>query len=340
MKVGFRREIFGVRFYRYPAFLSRLYAVIYRRWFPLDEIANPVVYFRARRSGSRTLRALVPSSVGRLGNGLIQLGSALTLARIRGAGDGVVIINSEFPLIANGFHKVDGIKVLVGDICAPLPRVKVAELLGGPILQGDWFYSSLSVNKGDISPGLDSASKLLKREYVIANSSREGLVIHYRVGDIFGGKVHPGYGPPPHSFFELVVRSLKPKSVRIVAEEFSDDLVQSLAQRLSQHSKVIWEPNILRDDVRQLLSASHLALSVGTFGLTISGLSRQLQALYQFEDMTPLTVGAAKRIIVRDSLGEYVKKIRRQNWLNSPIQRRLVVNYPIDNLRLEGPTTT
>lgn len=136
------------------------------------------------------------------------------------------------------------------------------------------------------------------------------------------------------------MKSLKPKLVRIVAEEFSDDLVQSLAMKLSQYAKVIWEPSDLRDDVRRLLSASHLALSVGTLGLTIGGLSSQLRALYQFEDMTPLSVGAQKRIIIRDSRGEYVEKIRRDNWLNSPLQRSLVINYSLDNLQIGGPIPT
>lgn len=180
----FASEFLGQRYYRAPIMFSRLLLRIARRQLRLKEVVKPVVYFQPRHSGNSMLRVLVPSSIGRLGNGLVQLGSALSFARSRGLGN--VVINSEFPLIENGFHQVDGMQVWVGDIRAPLPQIAIREVLGGPLLQGDWFYSSLSVNKGDISPGLQTASKLLKTEYRIGTPSREGLVIHYRVGDIFG----------------------------------------------------------------------------------------------------------------------------------------------------------
>lgn len=328
------------RYLRLTGFLAAIFirAFLQRARKSLDLTNAQVHLSPATLCNGRFSSLLLPASTGRLGNGLVQLGSIMTYVKLRGQEvGGAVIVNSEFPLIKEGLHTVDGLTVLVADIHSQNTETSSIALLKGPLLQADWFYSSHLVNSGDISEGLRISRSLLRDEYLVGLPDSEDLAIHYRVSDIFGQSPHAAYGPPPHAFFELIVQSLKPRKIRVVAEDFSDDLVSSLMARLAGYSEVVGERRVLEEDVRNLLSASHLALSVGTFGLTISGLSNRLQVLYQFEGLAPITVQREKLSTVRDVSGGYVDKIQKMNWQNTVEQRELVTSYPLEALRLEPP---
>lgn len=333
-------RVFHQRYLRIRGFLaSALVRAFLKQFSRNQDLMSPQVHLShgAFRSG-RFSSLLLPSSTGRIGNGLVQLGSIMSWAELFGKGVGpAVIVNSEFPLIAEGLHTVEGVTVLVSDTRSRTAESQYRGILKGPLLQADWFYSSLSVNNGDISPGLRLSRSLLKEDYVRGLPAPEDLVIHYRVGDIFGQAPHRAYGPPPHAFFELIVQNVKPRSIRIVAEDFSDELVITLLSRLSEYSEVVGEPQSLDEDVRHLLCSTNLALSVGTFGLTIAGLSSPLRSLYQFEEMSPISVSREKLITVRDSTGCYVNKIRTMNWKNDSEQRDLVISYPVEDLVMEQP---
>lgn len=274
----------------------------------------------------------LPASTGRLGNGLVQVGSILTHAIQLHQRS--VILQSDFPLLKQGLAKVDGLEVYVGDSKSDITPDEVQPLLSGSLLQADWFYSSHLLGNRDISAGLSATQSLLREELTADLAKAEDLVIHYRVGDIFGVSPHSAYGPPPHSFFELVAQHLSPSKIRVIAEDFSDELTVSLIDRLSQSAPVVAQPMGLFEDVRLIMAGRSLAISVGTFGLTIAGLSRNLHSLYQFDEAPLITIEKRKILTVRDYVGNYVRDIRRNNWTNSDGQRDLVVNYSIKNLSL------
>lgn len=329
-------RVFGVPYCPLPPRISLILAKrILRDFSQTSGITKPRILLSLNSMPSLDSTTLyLPASTGRMGNGLVQVGSVLTYAKQ--LGNRPVIINADFPLLRQGMTNVDGLQVLVGKSSEGLSRRSLGPTHSDSILVADWFYSSLSLPGKDISPGLSVAQSLLEIEFISGLPEVEELLIHYRVGDIFSDRPHPAYGPPPHAFFELVVSHLGVRNVRVIAEDFSDSLTGQLIERLSSLASVSAELLSLVEDVKLLLSGKTLALSVGTFALTIAGLSQNIRSLYHFGSPPLVSIDPSKIFIVSDDLGHYVRDVRSNNWMNSPEQRALVANYSVDNLSIRA----
>ncbi len=172
-----------------------------RGWAKLG-LLQPKIHYRWGHWSLSGFSALfLPSRVGRLGNGLIQVGAILSYARFFGRT--AVVLNSQFPLFAEGYYQVDGTEIHVIDKNKEPKSTDLGRNLRGPLLEADWFYSYplLQRDRRDISEGLRMARPLLKDEYRDDVFATEDLVVHYRVGDILGRSPHAGYGAHPPTLF-------------------------------------------------------------------------------------------------------------------------------------------
>jgi hypothetical protein len=163
----------------------------------------------------------------------------------------------------------------------------------------------------------------------------DDLVLHFRAGDIFSGKVHPSYGQPPLSYYLSVVEREQPARVWLVFEDGSNPCVNAAEAALRERGMdVILQSGTLDEDLRVLMSARRIVAGRGTFVHMVAHLSDCLTKIYFFEKGQ---LGALRRLGIRatkatDAHGEFKATVLNGNWRNEPEQHALMLSYPADRL--------
>ena len=170
------------------------------------------------------------------------------------------------------------------------------------------------------------------------------LTIHIRSGDIFKGKVHPGYGQPPLCYYTESIDHFKPDLVELVYENDLNPTIPALINHLESKSIKfnIFSSGNLRDDINVLLRAKALVVGMGTFARGILTLSENVETFYSFQKgftesfMSSESIKLnSEGIIIFDKNGLYKTKILSGNWSNSLEQRKLMLQYDKENLSIE-----
>lgn len=156
----------------------------------------------------------------------------------------------------------------------------------------------------------------------------DDLVVHFRAGDIFT-RPNSRYGQPPLAYYLGAIERERADRVWLVAEDRGNPCMEAVEAALrAQGVEVICQSASLEEDLRVLLSARRLVLSLGTFTSTAAALSSNLRKAYIFDTSPTLKRLGIHVVRGRDLRGDFDRAILRKNWCASPEQLAMLVDYP------------
>ncbi len=323
----------------------------------------PYVLERAENAVSYEIVGLKINRCGRFGNLLHQSINVIRLAKRTG-----------LKIIQLGYHELLDVKTaftLQGITFLPSQASLPAD---GAFISGDFF------NTDDFMPVLQPFLRFrpedeleftnIAHDFVrlhmltgipIPGESHpaDELTIHIRAGDIFSSD-HPEaglcYRQPPLSFYILVISRMRDdgriNKVRLVFEDRGNPCVDALEIWLEQQSiPYRVTSGSLHQDMSALVDAPHLVFGYGTFGYAACRLSKTIETVHFFEpelggryEYIP-TIGEV--FVVSDRAGKYSKAWTygepfdaKDAWHNTPELRALMLDYPIDWLKVEELAVT
>ena len=157
-------------------------------------------------------------------------------------------------------------------------------------------------------------------------------MLFVRSGDIFtldDSSIH-AYGQPPLSFYEETIRMEKPNRIYLLAEDDHSPLVNgSLSLNL---------PNLelirvgIRGDFEFILGAKKIASGWTSLIPNLLNLSSDIERCYSFENSVGSYSGSFANVIIKDGVGTYRNQILNNNWVHSPEQLKLMMEYPRSHL--------
>lgn len=176
---------------------------------------------------------------------------------------------------------------------------------------------------------------------VFPDKPEDQLIIHIRSGDIFSTWIDPNYPQPPLAFYRMVIERLRAEgrigSIKMVFENRANPVIPALEAYVeSIDLPLTTQSGTLVDDVAAIANGRYLVFGFGSFGPGVCHLSERVDQVFYFSCNWPQgfqsieTVGRA--IEVRDVGGGYMKI---GEWTNSEAQRRLMVEYPAENLAFD-----
>ncbi|MCJ2071055.1 discoidin domain-containing protein [Methylobacterium sp. J-030] len=176
---------------------------------------------------------------------------------------------------------------------------------------------------------------------VFPDKPEDQLIIHIRSGDIFSTWIDPNYPQPPLAFYRMVIERLlaedRIRSVRMVFENRANPVIPALEAYVEGIGLPLsTQSGTLVDDVAAIANGRYLVFGFGSFGPGVCHLSERVDQVFYFSCNWPQgfqsieTVGHV--VEVRDVGGGYMKI---GEWTNSEAQRRLMVEYPAENLAFD-----
>ncbi len=167
------------------------------------------------------------------------------------------------------------------------------------------------------------------------------LIIHIRSGDIFSTWIDPNYPQPPLAFYRMVIERLRAEgrigSIKMVFENRANPVIPALEAYVESIGlPLTTQSGTLVDDVAAIANGRYLVFGFGSFGPGVCHLSERIDQVFYFSCNWPQgfqsieTVGRA--IEVRDVGSGYMKV---GEWTNSEAQRRLMIEYPAENLAFD-----
>lgn len=343
-----KRNVHHNRFFLFFGGTIYVRALAPKRLVPLGLAENlssePRVYVRL---GS--LLAFEPLSKSQIGLSVPHLGmlgnafAAFVPPLARGISVGVehFVIHGETVLShvddfgAKGAHRLEKPKVTLWLDCEP-------ERSSNPIV---CLISYKSI-RGEISDLDADATWNALAEVLNVPPSEEGLgektlVIHLRGGDAYGGnRALLNHGQPPLSYYLEVLQHRSWREVVIVHQGTKMPVLLPLIQ----HCETLAIPlrlqaGSLREDVDTILKAEVLVAGRGSFIPQLAGLSSCLREIYTYESGFGMAIPKknVQTWTVSDKTGAYRQEILSNNWRNTQAQRRLMIEYPAENLVLTGP---
>lgn len=271
---------------------------------------------------------------GRFGNNLLELSTALELARSFGV---KYVRTADFEL--NGLREpavFDDIVILPPDEPFPVE----GHYLIGHFLYEEAFPGRLSelsearrhdIVQRAILPHLDL-------DLATPGDDRE-LVVHIRSGDIFSDNIHPHYVQPPLAYYALITEMLQDEGmidkVCIVFEDRLNPCVDAFEAWLSDRSiPCRMQSGTLAQDMATIVNASHVVFGTGTFGYGACLLTDRFASVFVYHRMRYDRIGNIDRLFWAEDIGgAYIKP---GDWRNTDDQRRMMVDYPKGNVVLRA----
>lgn len=296
--------------------------------------------------------------VGRFSNFLIQLSNAISIAVLFNIQDIHISPSRE---ILNVFPDLHDVLCANSDIKIIFTDPKSGFVIRGFFFHvcrhmGEYLYASSSFREtvssfrqGTFFPQGSHQGSILSHDV-----SDKNLVIHLRSGDIFASKnVHIDYGQPPLSYYTVVIDHYQPSCVTLVYEDTLNPVIVALIDYLVVNNiPCIIQCSDLLSDLKVLSKASALVMSRGTFAFGILCINDKLRTVYCFnssaEDDSMMKLHTSSYFYgeqnptrdpvifeVVDVTGVYFNSICSGNWLNSALQRQLMLSYPAENLSIK-----
>jgi hypothetical protein len=266
---------------------------------------------------------------GRLGNHLIQLSNALNIAK-----------KTHSKLI---IPRHDIIKRTVFDFTRPGNNHYQEPVAGAFFFQSQCFQYPLAYDHERRKVFQEHVYDLLQArtlwEYMLSLATQrftlvgpDTLVINIRSGkDIFCAEPAPdtgGYVQPPLSYYKHIIET----------HHYADCLIVTEADRKNPCIEALlsWNPRIrikkhrsVKDDIRTILSATHLVMCHSTFSWCLALMSKQLRTLFQ-EDTFPIkSVGDFSTYTYG-----FENYIKQGEWKCSPAQLEKMLTHSIADLRV------
>jgi hypothetical protein len=268
---------------------------------------------------------------GAFGNCVIQYANAIEIALSAGL--------EYIQLGLGGLARLDksfiagGITFLPAD--APIPDF-------GCFLEGYFFHTPPSRVRTCESYHsiIKDVVKSLFPGVVSEPKSHDEFAIHIRSGDIFSSWVHADYVQPPLAFYILVIEKLLEEGmitkVKMVFEDRQNPVIDPLEKYLRDHNiPYSCQSGTVIADINALINARHMAYGVGTFGPAICHFSNTIENVFNFVPEGANSIGKIPNITrfynVIDESNGYIKT---GEWINNEKQRSMMIEYPIENLKL------
>lgn len=149
------------------------------------------------------------------------------------------------------------------------------------------------------------------------------LVIHIRSGDIFGRNPHSGYIQPPFSYYKHIIESKNWRGISIIAEDKVNPVIPKL---LKTYPHITHRKRSLSDDIKIILSASHIVCGIGTFIPGLTYMSKCCKTLYLPDTSKNLSLERDLPHIklIRYRFNGYIEPGK---WRNTPEQRQIMLNF-------------
>ena len=292
--------------------------------------------------GSWRIDILIPEFLGRLGNNLVQLRNALAVAaeaNIESVWTVGELVVSGTSLFTEEIVVTDGIRHEVDKAGRDEPTKRLV------LVEADWYQrpTEIPVSSARLSHAQEKIGTALvsKLGFTGRFQSLDKCVIHYRTGDVFGPVPHKRYGPPPHSYYRLLIKEWNFKEVTLVCEDPKAPMVLALIEQLQAEGvSVISAKRTLKEDIFEILSCTHLVSSQGTFSISLGALNPRLMHHGYFEsghghEYWHSIAVSCRNWVVREKFGQFSKHIHQANWNNSKHQNELVKSFPISQLWAE-----
>ena len=283
--------------------------------------------------------------LGAMGNSVIQIMNARDLAGQFGISDLAVSDAWFLPTGRSDLH--GGVRLMNLDSAR---AQEAGQAQAGVSVLGNFFRSSEFAPVLGVSPeeeferlmnglvglaDIDDLARLVNNHLDVGDPlSADHLVIHIRAGDVFRDGEVPGYGQPPLAYYLKILGSRPWAAVSVVFEDASNPVIAPLVEH-GRRSPVDCDivSGQLEHDVAFLLRARTLVAGRGTFIPAVSALSKYAEVVYCFE--RSLGAVGGKRLQVKpviDVSGAYVRSVMNYNWTNSEEQRKLMLEYAVDDL--------
>ena len=277
---------------------------------------------------------------GRFGNNLQQIGMAVCLARHLGIRR---VYLCKMPLL-----EIDR-PVTFGDVTV-LPESEMQREKPRSVLCGTFYYPNVfgrgfqgrnyrHIAEAARAVGQPIFHRLAARPTFVPEAT--DLAIHLRAGDIFRrDNPHPLYVQPPFAFYRLCIEFARAEMgvarVVLVYEDEGNPCVGALKTWLDEIGlPYAIQSRTFKEDLAVLMAARHCIFGRGTFGPAVGILSRNMRVL--FRPWLEERLGALREVCnlevidVDDIAGHYIKV---GDWRNTPVQRQVMLDYPLENLRL------
>jgi hypothetical protein len=283
----------------------------------------------------------VDNRQGRFGNNLRQIGTAVCVARQLGLQR---VYLGKLPLL-----EIDRPITFGGVTIVPDSELQHDNPRG--VLCGTFYYKSVfnTTFKGLGHRRVAAASRAIGQPLFHRLAAQPGFVpeatdlaIHLRAGDIFALKnPHPFYVQPPLAFYQVCIAfarvEIGVKRVILVYQDEGNPCIGALKSWLDEIGlPYVAQSSTLEQDLAVLMAARHCVFGRGSFGEAVALLSRNIRTLFfcwldrrlgELRDVCDiLTIG------VEDIANGYIKG---GDWRNTPEQRRMMLDYPPENLRLD-----
>jgi hypothetical protein len=269
---------------------------------------------------------VIDKFIGRFGNNVLQLRSAYLLARVLGAQSVIAPEHEYFRSVSSkgisiyfGMeHVVEQSVAIVGEFF-PIPFNYYHEIFGEQNIV-DFYHQ-------------------LKTQFTLnaeVGLTEKDLVLFIRSGDVFT-LTHDvlGYGQPPLSFYQLLIELERPERIFVLSEDDKNPVVSSLLNGEYRNIQLIRRG--MTGDFEFMLGAKKIGTGTTTLLPNLLNLSEDIKLCYSFDDALKSFDGRFTNAVITDVIGDYKKQIMNNNWVHSPEQLKLMINYPLSHLELKKP---
>ncbi len=281
--------------------------------------------------GARRLDYLRVKRSGNFGNNYIQLVHSMAVAEARGV-----------KRVLHRFNQFGARTSSVG------PRLSNRRAMppGNLGLAGTYFLKSTFDDLCDMPPErfLRISDTYVRPALLLEQPKVEKgvAVLNLRGGaDIFENpSPNPIYGQPPLSYYQRALANLAERyqlsEVNLVYQDTRNPVVEPLTVWL-QGLGVPWRLTSegILGDARALMAAEHIVMGWTTFTSALSLLSSNMRTVTTFRKaplFDEMAVAAEAAFLVRDTPRDYIPS---DGWMNDAAQRRMMVEYPVENLSVQ-----
>lgn len=160
---------------------------------------------------------------GRLGNNIIQLSNIIHIAIAFKHNIKINVQHRFFDvsLIEKYFNKYNNSEIITDD--------------------SNFFGHQAAFSNAIFKQNIEEKKKILQKAFLINNINKlpeNDIVIHIRSGDIFSSNPHPGYIPPPLSYYTKEIDKCKYKKIHIICEDTKNPVVNELRKL---YKKAVYE---------------------------------------------------------------------------------------------------
>jgi hypothetical protein len=192
---------------------------------------------------------------GRLGNIIFQILNVLFIA---------IHYNYDIELFNNEWFITNYIKINTNDIDNNEDNIYITN---SPY---NFFYRNLikDIDQNIFDINIPYVKERIRNIFKINYNDlkplhEDNLVIHIRSGDIFINNIHPLYINPPFSYYKNIIEKKSYNKIYIVSEDKNNPVINKLIETYKE--KIIFNLNSLEDDIKLIMSASDIIMSIGTF---------------------------------------------------------------------------